>query len=213
MLAAKPVRSAARRLLDYKWSSDYEVRRKGPSMPPRCNAKRTEQAIIDQLPERARADTSDLRVSVTDTTVTLDGTMPHECAHQAILTAVRSLCADQAIRDHLVVRFSATSTTPSGEDLRAAIQSLFGWVPGIDVRDPVVRLEDGVIIVQGATVSATAKKNVAEAIRNEFGVVDLDNRLSIDPAEDNNDSPSSPLNETTSSPQTSQISSSTKKEP
>lgn len=148
------------------------------------NSDQARQAIIERLPGKAQADTSDLTVSVIEGNVTLAGTVPNDFARQAIVSAAGEIFAGHRIRDHTVVRFSATSTTPSGEELRSAIHSLFGWVPGLHVSNPEVCLEDGAIIVKGRVESPADKEKLGEAIRNYFGVVDLDNRLVVTPAQD-----------------------------
>lgn len=147
-------------------------------------ADRVKQAIVERLPGKAQADTSDLTVSVAERDVTLEGTVSNDFARQAIVSAASEIFAGHRIRDHMVVRFSATSTTPSGEELRSAIHSLFGWVPGLDVSTPEVCLKNGVIIVTGSVESSAEKEKLGEAIRNYFGVVDLENRLVVAPAQD-----------------------------
>lgn len=150
-------------------------------MVSRNDLENIKKAVADELARDTRIDATDIKVRVSDDAVILQGTVPYEFTRRAALQRIDAFCGGREVQDELVVRFPATSTTPSGEELRSAIESLLGWVPGLNVRSPAVRLEAGAIVVEGRVDEPAMKERVAEAIREHFGVVELENRLAVTP--------------------------------
>ena len=151
-------------------------------MPASNSQQQVERAVIEQLAWDARVDASNIDVEVTEDAVTLKGRVPGHFARQAALDSAAAVCGDRDVRDQMTVSPAAASPAPDAEKLRLAVESVLGWLPDVEIQDCAVRVADGAVNIEGCVDALWKKAQAGEAVRELYGVVELENKLTVVPS-------------------------------
>jgi osmotically-inducible protein OsmY len=139
--------------------------------------------VVDQLYWDVRVDASDVEVSVDDGTVTLTGKVPSYSASQAATTTVWSVDGVTAVENNLNIEAPSAVDLPSDSDIQSNIESMLLWNSEIDSTIVDVRVENGIVTLEG-TIDAYWKKVRAEELSDVTGVLSVVNKLGVVPTED-----------------------------
>jgi osmotically-inducible protein OsmY len=156
-------------------------------MPAPSSDQDLARTIMEQLDGDDRLEASRIEVVVSGDSVTLKGTVPCHLTRLAAVEGARAVCGDRDVRDQLAIAHPSPSSAPAREALQAAIEGILAWLPDVNIRDRTVRVADGVVSIEGCVDAMWKKAQVSEAIRSQYGVVDLENKLTIVPTGNRSD--------------------------
>lgn len=148
----------------------------------------TEEEIASEIAEQFTWDplisSADLEIEVKESgEVTLTGTVPSLTASAAAEADACSVEGVTKVINRLAVEFPDEAEIPPDEQLQQTIESMLRWSTSIGSKDIDVSVSSGIVTLEGS-VDAYWKKLRAESIASDmYGVLDIDNRLSIVPAE------------------------------
>jgi osmotically-inducible protein OsmY len=146
-------------------------------------AEEIKKDLIDELYWDNRVDASDVKVEVSNGTVTLTGTVPSYSARDAATAAAWSIDDVTGVTNLLTVSFPSDFAVPTGEEIKTSVERTLGWNPDIYSADIDVSVTAGVVRLEG-TVDAFWKQWKAEdLISNLRGVIDIKNHLAVVPSE------------------------------
>jgi len=146
-----------------------------------------ERVVRDHLAWDARIDASNIDVVITDAAVRLEGTVPDHFARQAALDAAEAVSGDREVEDRLAIRRPADPSGPASDAVRSAVESVLGWLPDVEIRDRSVRVENGVVKLGGTVDALWKKAQAADAVRDVYGVIELENKLTVVPTRSRRD--------------------------
>lgn len=147
-------------------------------MPDTPDKHSLEKAIGEQLARDARVDSSDLHVSVTDDAVELHGDVSSHIARRAAMEIAEALADGRKVDSQLSVRRTSEAST-AADEVTSAVESVLEWLPDVEIENRRVRVVDGVVFIEGTVDANWKRARVGEAIRNVYGVVELEDRLVV----------------------------------
>ncbi len=150
-------------------------------------ATRTDEEIkkdvVDQLYWDGRVDASDVRVEVTEGTVTLSGTVPNYTAYDGADEDAWAMAGVKYVRNELTIKFPPGTEVPTDIDIRANIENVLLWQPDIDSTNIDVAVENGWVTLKGSVHAFWQKVRAEELILSLSGVLGLTNELAVVPTE------------------------------
>jgi osmotically-inducible protein OsmY len=166
-------------------SSEITVPKGGLAMPR--TAENIKKDVVDQLYWDNRVDAAEVTVDVEDGKVVLRGTVPTLIARHSAAADVLAVAGVSALENQLKVRYPASVTAPSDEQIRSNVENLLAWSSHIDAEHMRVRVTNGIVTLEGS-VDALWKKSRAEEIVSQLtGVTAIDNKLTGVPTKDTTD--------------------------
>jgi len=143
--------------------------------------------VVDQLYWDGRVDAAEVNVDVENGKVVLGGTVPTLIARHFAAADALSVAGVTSLDNQLGVRYPASVTAPSDEQIRSNVENLLEWSSHIDAENVRVRVNNGIVTLEGS-VDALWKKSRAEDIVSQLtGVTAIDNKLTGVPTKDTTD--------------------------
>lgn len=149
---------------------------------------RTDEAIkadvVEQLRWDARVDASDVKVTVSERLVTLEGTVINQPARQAATDDAAGIPGVLAVANRLRVEPDGSRPRPTDRELKAGIETLFRLDAVLDEKDLSASVEDGVVTLEGSVSAYWEKGRAQELVAGLGGVMELRNHLAVVPTGD-----------------------------
>lgn len=148
--------------------------------------ERIKKQVIDQLYWDGRVNAADIKVKVVGGNVTLEGTVPSLRNVMAAHDDVMVIPEVVSIQNNLEVVYPEPEM-PSDSQLSADIMDILQWDPDINEEKIEVIVDNGIVTLKGS-VDAYWKKNLVEDhVMDLYGVISLDNKLTVVPTEKQSD--------------------------
>ena len=148
-------------------------------------ATRTDEEIkkdvVDELYWDGRVDASDVKVEVSEGTVTLSGTVPNYKAYDAADEDAWAMSGVMYVRNDLTIKYPAGMTIPTDVDIKSNIENLLLWQPNIDSTEIDVTVENGWVTMRGSVDAFWKKVKTEELALNLSGVLGITNELAVVP--------------------------------
>jgi osmotically-inducible protein OsmY len=155
-------------------------------MMPRT-AEAIKKDVVDQLYWDDRVDAADVNVDVENGKVVLRGTVPTLIARHFAAADALSVAGVNALDNQLKVRYPASVTAPSDEQIRSNVENLLAWSSEIDAEHVRVRVDNGIVTLEGSVDALWKKLRVEEIVSQLTGVTAIDNELTSVPTKDTTD--------------------------
>jgi osmotically-inducible protein OsmY len=143
--------------------------------------------VVDQLYWDDRVDASNITVVVMEGKVTLRGTVPtyfaYECAEEDALAVTGVAQIDNQIE----IRYPDTIPLPTDEELRNRLTAILALNPDIHAEGIQVRVDQGVITLDGVVPAIWQKQHAGQVVARERGVIRIVNQLETAPARTHSD--------------------------
>lgn len=150
-------------------------------------AEDVKKDVVDQLYWDDRVDAADVNVDVEDGKVVLRGTVPTLIARHFAAADALAVAGVTALDNQLKVRYPASVTAPSDEQIRSNVENLLEWSSHLDPEHLRVQVHQGIVTLEGS-VDALWKKSHAEEIVSQLtGVTAINNKLTGVPTKDTSD--------------------------
>ena len=139
--------------------------------------------VVDELYWDASVDASNIKVTVTDSEVTLEGTVPNFATRYDAAVDTWGIEGVKKVNNNLTVRFPATFTAPTDAEIKRNAKNTLMWNPDIYSPDINVSVKDGAVILEG-TVDMYWKRWKAENLLSDLtGVKEIKNHLAVVPGD------------------------------
>lgn len=136
-------------------------------------------AVKNQLAWDSRVISTDINVTVTDSTATLTGTVPTYYEKMVAEEDAQSSPGILAVENNLTVSFPEGYTVLSDPEIKDSIDNMLLWDTRIDSTRITTSVDTGIVTLEG-TVDAYWKKTAAEDIAlSVSGVIDVTNNLDV----------------------------------
>ncbi|MBN1696611.1 MAG: BON domain-containing protein [Spirochaetales bacterium] len=140
--------------------------------------------IVDHLYWDSRVDSSDIKVVVDDNDVVLEGNVTSFSALTAVEEDAKEVAGLKHVRNYITVKFPDSITLPSDSEMETIITNMLRWNSDIDAGKIKVSVTGGKATLEGNVNSYWKKIKAARLAGSVFGVIDVDNKISIVPNED-----------------------------
>jgi len=139
--------------------------------------------VVDQLYWDNRVNAADVKVEVFDGIVTLSGTVTTTNARYSAASDSWMIAGVTNVENNLQVIYETDKKTPTDPEIKSQAENTLLWNEDIDSTGVEVSINQGVVTLNG-TVDSYWKKWLAERIvyRN-FGVLSVENHLTIVPTQ------------------------------
>lgn len=145
------------------------------------NDERIKRDIVEHLRWDERVDASQVRVTVVQGQVELQGTVPSFFVRMAAGYDAWAIRGVKRVDNQLEVAAPAATAVPTDEKVRTRILDALLWNPNIDVGRIEVAVEAGRVTVGGVVDAYWKKPRITELISEIMGVVSVDDRLRVIP--------------------------------
>jgi|AGTN01.1.fsa_nt_gi Predicted periplasmic or secreted lipoprotein len=149
---------------------------------PAKSAGRIEEEILKQLRRDARVDEIDIQVAVEGDAAILTGSVASVAARRAAEADASIVPGIRAVDNRLIVRREG-KRGPDDDEIAERIRDSFRWNSTLDNSKIKVTLSGGIVTLEGTVPSLWQKFKAQEIAENTAGVLDVDNVLSVVPAE------------------------------
>ena len=143
--------------------------------------------VVDQLFWDDRVDAAEVTVEVDDGTVTLNGSVPTLIARHFASADAMQVAGVAALDNCLDVRYPAIATAPSDTQIRSNVENVLEWNPSIDAEQIRVKVENGIVTLEGSVDALWKKFHIEEVVSQLSGVTAIDNQLVGVPTKDTSD--------------------------
>lgn len=143
--------------------------------------------VTDQLFWDGRVDASDIKISVDDGTVHLEGNVDSLTAKEAASADAWQVDGVKWVNNSLDIQLTAVEAPPSDEQLESNIRNRLEWDPEISPFKVDVTVEYGRVTLEGTVDTFWKKIRTESAIRGMSGVITVTNNLAVVPTEDYTD--------------------------
>ena len=154
-------------------ANDIEVKLPSSSERPDPEIAR---AAVDALKWDIWVPTDRVTVKVRNGWITLEGSVDYYFEKEAAERAVRNLTGVKGVTNLVSVQ-----TRPAASDVRQKIRDALERGAEFDADRITVELEGNKVILRGTVRSYVEKRDAERAARNAPGVVDVENKLTVDP--------------------------------
>jgi len=119
--------------------------------------------------------------------VVLRGTVPTLIARH--FAAADALCVSgvRQLDNQLAVRYPASVTAPSDEQIRSNVQNLLEWSSEVDAEHVRVGVENGIVKLDGSVDALWKVAHAEEVVSRLSGVTAIENKLTVVPTKDTSD--------------------------
>jgi len=163
-----------------------DIRQEG-GVPMTRTREEIKKDIVDQLYWDDRVDAAEVAVEVEEGNVVLRGSVPTLIARHFAAANALSVSGVHSLDNQLKVRYPASATAPSDEQIRSNVMNLLEWTSDVDAERLRAHVDHGIVTLEG-TVDALWKKLHAEEVISELtGVTAVDNKLTVVPTKDTTD--------------------------
>jgi len=150
-------------------------------------AEDVKKDVVEQLYWDGRVNAADVNVDVEDGKVVLRGTVPTLIARH--FAAADALCVSgvRQLDNQLTVRYPASVTAPSDEQIRSNVENLLEWASEVDAEHVRVEVENGIVKLEGSVDALWKVAHAEEVVSRLSGVAAIENRLTVVPTKDTSD--------------------------
>lgn len=127
---------------------------------------------------------ADISVDVSDSTVTLSGTVPTYTSLRAAENDALFVPGVTAVYNKLKVSHPEDITIPTDAEIADRIKRIYEWHESLNSYDIVVNVENGWVTLDGSVGSYWQKITAADLAFTVTGVIDVQNELTIVPTRD-----------------------------
>jgi osmotically-inducible protein OsmY len=138
--------------------------------------------VVDNLFWDSRVSAADVEVTVSDGKVTLEGTVPTLQARRAALLDAYAVSGVQTVDNEIAVRYE--DLLPTSEEVEQRVRYVLAWNPDIDSTDIEVRVDAGLVTLEGTVDAFWKKLHAADLAMTVGGVLDVINKLAVVPTDD-----------------------------
>jgi len=143
--------------------------------------------VVDQLYWDDRVDAASVNVDVEDGKVVLRGTVPTLIARHFAAADALAVAGVHALDNQLTVRYPASVTAPSDEQIRSNVENLLEWSSPIDAEHVRVHVQKGTVELEGPVDALWKKSHAEEVLLQLTGVTAVENKLTVVPTKDASD--------------------------
>lgn len=143
--------------------------------------------IVDQLYWDDRVDAADVTVEVEEGNAILRGTVPTLIARHFAAADALSVAGVNTLDNQLNVRYPASVTAPSDEQIRSNVMNLLEWSSHLDAEHVRADVHNGIVTLEGSVDALWKKSHAEEVISQLTGVMAIDNKLTAVPTKDASD--------------------------
>lgn len=140
--------------------------------------------IVDHLYWDDRIDASTVNVEVSDSDVTLTGTVFSTAAKHAATGIALDIEDVETVDNRLEVEFEPATEIPSDQEIRTRAKDILSWDTAVSTADISIEVEAGIVTLKGSVDAYWKKDRAEEKVQDVFGVVNVVNELSVVPTED-----------------------------
>ena len=139
------------------------------------------QDVVDQLTWDDSVNANEVFVSVKDRSVKLGGKVPNYASKMAAERDAYLVAGVSRVENYIEVEFPPSITLPVDSEIKNNVENLLKWNGSIDATKIKVEVDEGEVILSG-TVKTYWEKYLAEDFTlNVHGVVDVTNRIMVEP--------------------------------
>jgi len=148
-------------------------------MPALRSDAEVRQEAVETLTRDVRVDASHVEVHVANGVVTLRGFVGTSFERRVAEDIVRRVKGVRDLRNELQI---APRSTRSDAEIAADVRSALDRYPGFEAHRIAVRVQNGVVTLNGVVGSYAERANAEAAAWQSTGIVDVVNNLAIEPA-------------------------------
>lgn len=137
--------------------------------------------IVNQIVWDSRIDASKVEITVNNGHVTLKGSVPTYNAKAAAEDDAWLVRGVNSVTNLMKIKYPATFTFPSDEEIRANIESVILWNPDLPSADINVRAERGRVTLEGTVDTFWHKMQAEDEAWSVRGVIGVTNKLAVVP--------------------------------
>lgn len=182
--AYESVLEAARFTQGVREVRDYLTVETAVAAEPRTD-RQIRRSVVSQLEWDPMVERGDVAVDVEDGEVTLSGTVASRSEKIAAREAARQVGGVRWVEDELEI--SEPAAVDQDWAVKSSIRSLLEINPSVDASDIVIRVEDGLVTLDGTVSSFWRKIRAEETAANVAGVIRVTNELAVVPTDDLSD--------------------------
>lgn len=143
--------------------------------------------IIDRLINNDAVNINNIYVSIENGVVQLQGHVPTYSAKLEALRDANEAAGDFNVINELQVNFQPSQPTVSDSDIKDNIQQYFKWQKSINPLNIEVEVDKGKVMLSGHVSNESESIAAEKIVSSTKGVIDLDNRLLVNPKLISND--------------------------
>jgi len=137
--------------------------------------------VVDQLYWDQRVDSSDIKVSVDDNTITLSGVVSSFTEKKQAATDAWSIEGVSEVNNEIRVEYPSSLTIPTDEEIKENIETTLLLNLELDSSEIKISVRNGIVTLQGTVDSFWKKNKTEDVISDLLGVIDIINKLTIIP--------------------------------
>jgi osmotically-inducible protein OsmY len=150
-------------------------------------AEHIKKDVVDHLYWDDRVDAADVNVDVEDDKVVLRGTVPTLLARHFAAADALGVEGVAGLDNQLTVKYPASVTAPSDEQIRSNVENLLEWSAQVDAEHVRVGVENGIVTLEGSVDALWKTANAEEIVSRLSGVTAIENKLTVVPTKDTSD--------------------------
>jgi osmotically-inducible protein OsmY len=143
--------------------------------------------IINRLTNNDAVNINHIFVSITDGVVHLQGHVPSYSAKIEALRDATEAARDFNVVNDLQVNFQPHQPPVSDTEIRDSINKYFKWQKSINPMHVEVEVDKGKVVLTGHVSNESESIAAEKIVSSTKGVIDLDNRLQVNPKMISND--------------------------
>lgn len=144
------------------------------------------QDVVDHLNWDDRVDAAGIDVAVEGGKVTLHGTTSTIISRHYAAADALEVPGVKSLDNKLKVKYPAAAA-PSDEQIRKSIEHLLEWNSSIDSKHVRVRVENGIVTLEGSVDALWRKFHAEDVLMQLTGVAGINNKLTVVPTKDVSD--------------------------
>ena len=137
--------------------------------------------VVDQLYWDQRLDSSDIKVSVDNNTVTLSGVVSSFTEKKQAMADTWSIEGVSEVNNEIRVEYPSSLTIPTDEEIKENIETTLLLNLELDSSEIKISVRNGIVTLQGTVDSFWKKNKTEDVISDLLGVIDIINKLTIIP--------------------------------
>lgn len=139
--------------------------------------------IVDQLNADLRIDASDVKITVNNGQVHLEGKVPSYLARQEAVNDAWLINGVNGVENDLQIDISTPPPLPTDDILETRVENYLLWNDSVDSSDIDVSVNSAIVSLEGHVDSYWEKLEAGSEAFSVRGVVDVNNELAVIPTE------------------------------
>jgi osmotically-inducible protein OsmY len=137
--------------------------------------------VVDQLYWDSRVNAADVKVEVFDGIVTLSGSVNTSNARYSATSDAWMIEGVTDVNNDLQVHYESNISLPTDLQIKSQAENTLLWNEDIDSTNIDVTVSQGIVTLNGTVDSLWKKWEAEQAVYRNFGVVSVENHLTIVP--------------------------------